>query len=143
MTGGGSDGNFTAALGVPTLDGLGIDGGGAHTLAEYALISSIASWVPARMTTGTPPARARAVIATATLSSSSLPTATTARLFSTPSLCMVRRTLPSPISTGMSVARVSAPMTTTDMLVILACGPLGWRSAGRMRHSEEETGIPV
>jgi len=42
MTGGGSDGNFTAALGVPTLDGLGIDGGGAHTLAEYALISSIA-----------------------------------------------------------------------------------------------------
>jgi glutamate carboxypeptidase len=42
MTGGGSDGNFTAALGVPTLDGLGIDGEGAHTLQEYALISSIA-----------------------------------------------------------------------------------------------------
>lgn len=42
MTGGGSDGNFTAALGVPTLDGLGIDGDGAHTLDEYALISSIA-----------------------------------------------------------------------------------------------------
>jgi glutamate carboxypeptidase len=42
MTGGGSDGNFTAALGVPTLDGLGIDGSGAHTLEEYALISSIA-----------------------------------------------------------------------------------------------------
>jgi len=42
MTGGGSDGNFTAALGVPTLDGLGIDGDGAHTLSEYALISSIA-----------------------------------------------------------------------------------------------------
>jgi glutamate carboxypeptidase len=42
MTGGGSDGNFTAALGVPTLDGLGIDGDGAHTLREYALISSIA-----------------------------------------------------------------------------------------------------
>ncbi len=42
MTGGGSDGNFTAALGVPTLDGLGIDGDGAHTLQEYALISSIA-----------------------------------------------------------------------------------------------------
>ena len=40
-TGGGSDGNFTAALGVPTLDGLGIDGDGAHTLAEYALVSSI------------------------------------------------------------------------------------------------------
>ena len=29
-TGGGSDGNFTAALGVPTLDGLGVRGGGAH-----------------------------------------------------------------------------------------------------------------
>ena len=40
-TGGGSDGNFTAALGVPTLDGLGIDGAGAHTLAEYGLISSV------------------------------------------------------------------------------------------------------
>jgi glutamate carboxypeptidase len=40
-TGGGSDGNFTAALGVPTLDGLGIDGDGAHTLQEYALLSSI------------------------------------------------------------------------------------------------------
>ncbi|ACA19360.1 peptidase dimerisation domain protein [Methylobacterium sp. 4-46] len=42
LTGGGSDGNFTAALGVPTLDGLGIDGDGAHTLWEYGLISSIA-----------------------------------------------------------------------------------------------------
>ncbi|MBY0298194.1 MAG: M20 family metallopeptidase [Methylobacterium sp.] len=42
LTGGGSDGNFTAALGIPTLDGLGIDGDGAHTLHEYALISSIA-----------------------------------------------------------------------------------------------------
>jgi glutamate carboxypeptidase len=40
-TGGGSDGNFTAALGTPTLDGLGIDGDGAHTLQEYALLSSI------------------------------------------------------------------------------------------------------
>ena len=39
--GGGSDGNFTAALGIPTLDGLGIDGDGAHTLQEYGLISSI------------------------------------------------------------------------------------------------------
>ncbi len=42
LTGGGSDGNFTAALGVPTLDGLGIDGDGAHTLAEYGLLSSVA-----------------------------------------------------------------------------------------------------
>jgi glutamate carboxypeptidase len=41
-TGGGSDGNFTAAIGTPTLDGLGIDGDGAHTLQEYGLISSIA-----------------------------------------------------------------------------------------------------
>ena len=40
--GGGSDGNFTAALDIPTLDGLGIDGDGAHTLQEYGLISSIA-----------------------------------------------------------------------------------------------------
>jgi glutamate carboxypeptidase len=40
-TGGGSDGNFTAALGVPTLDGLGIDGDGAHTGWEHALVSSI------------------------------------------------------------------------------------------------------
>lgn len=40
-TGGGSDGNFTAAIGVPTLDGLGADGAGAHTYNEHALISSI------------------------------------------------------------------------------------------------------
>ena len=39
--GGGSDGNFTAALGIPTLDGLGIDGDGAHTLHEYGLVPSI------------------------------------------------------------------------------------------------------
>jgi glutamate carboxypeptidase len=39
--GGGSDGNFTAAIGIPTLDGLGIDGDGAHTLNEYGLMSSI------------------------------------------------------------------------------------------------------
>ena len=41
MTGGGSDANFTAALGVPTLDGLGIDGEGAHTEHEHAFVSSI------------------------------------------------------------------------------------------------------
>lgn len=34
-TGGGSDGNFTAAMGVPTLDGMGAVGGGAHSPAEY------------------------------------------------------------------------------------------------------------
>ena len=42
MTGGGSDANFTAALGIPTLDGLGVDGDGAHTLHEYALVSTLA-----------------------------------------------------------------------------------------------------
>lgn len=41
-TGGGSDGNFVAALGVPTLDGLGADGAGAHTFDEHILISSLA-----------------------------------------------------------------------------------------------------
>jgi glutamate carboxypeptidase len=39
-TGGGSDGNFTAALGVATLDGLGPDGGGAHADSEHLLIES-------------------------------------------------------------------------------------------------------
>jgi glutamate carboxypeptidase len=39
--GGGSDGNFTAAMGIPTLDGLGVDGDGAHTNDEYMLFSSI------------------------------------------------------------------------------------------------------
>src|SRR5207247_1131278 len=41
-TGGGSDGNFTAALGVPTLDGLGGVGEGAHAANESILISRIA-----------------------------------------------------------------------------------------------------
>ncbi len=40
-TGGGSDGNFTAALGIPTLDGLGAMGGGAHSEDEWVLIESI------------------------------------------------------------------------------------------------------
>jgi len=40
-TGGGSDGNTTAALGVPTLDGLGPVGGAAHNPDEYVLVSSI------------------------------------------------------------------------------------------------------
>ena len=42
MTGGGSDGNFTAALGVPTLDGLGGVGEGAHAPNESILIDRIA-----------------------------------------------------------------------------------------------------
>jgi glutamate carboxypeptidase len=40
-TGGGSDGNFTAALGVPTLDGLGVDGKAAHTHEEQLYVSSL------------------------------------------------------------------------------------------------------
>jgi glutamate carboxypeptidase len=40
-TGGGSDGNFTAALGVPTLDGLGVDGYGAHADYEHMYYSSL------------------------------------------------------------------------------------------------------
>ncbi|HKV49157.1 MAG TPA: M20 family metallopeptidase [Candidatus Acidoferrales bacterium] len=41
-TGGGSDGNFTAALGVPTLDGLGVVGDGAHALNEHLVIGKMA-----------------------------------------------------------------------------------------------------
>ncbi len=40
-TGGGSDGNFTAALGVPTLDGLGAVGDGAHALHEHVIIKEL------------------------------------------------------------------------------------------------------
>jgi len=40
-TGGGSDGNFTAALGIPTLDGLGADGEGAHAKHEKIYFSSL------------------------------------------------------------------------------------------------------
>ena len=40
--GGASDGNFTAALGIPTLDGLGVCGDGAHTDEEYVLIEQLA-----------------------------------------------------------------------------------------------------
>ena len=39
--GGGSDGNFTAALGVPTLDGLGAVGDGAHSSHEHVLINTM------------------------------------------------------------------------------------------------------
>jgi glutamate carboxypeptidase len=42
LTGGGSDGNFTAALGVPTLDGLGAVGEGAHAAHESILVDRIA-----------------------------------------------------------------------------------------------------
>jgi len=39
--GGGSDGNFTAALGIPTLDGLGAVGDGAHSSHEHVLINTM------------------------------------------------------------------------------------------------------
>lgn len=40
--GGGSDGNFTGALGVPTLDGLGAEGDGAHALGEHVRLEPLA-----------------------------------------------------------------------------------------------------
>ena len=41
-SGGGSDGNFTGAMGVPTLDGLGVEGDRAHTLEEHIRVASLA-----------------------------------------------------------------------------------------------------
>ena len=41
-SGGGSDGNFTGAMGIATLDGLGVQGAGAHTLDEHIIIESLA-----------------------------------------------------------------------------------------------------
>ncbi|MCS6835891.1 MAG: M20 family metallopeptidase [Anaerolineae bacterium] len=40
-SGGGSDGNFTAALGIPTLDGLGPQGDGLHALHEHVVLNSL------------------------------------------------------------------------------------------------------
>lgn len=40
-TGGGSDGNFIAALGIPVLDGLGPDGDGAHAENEHVLVANL------------------------------------------------------------------------------------------------------
>lgn len=40
-SGGGSDGNFTAALGVPTLDGLGVVGDGGHASHEHVVLASM------------------------------------------------------------------------------------------------------
>ena len=42
MAGGGSDGNFTGAMGVPTLDSLGPRGAGLHTLNEHIHVDSLA-----------------------------------------------------------------------------------------------------
>ena len=39
--GGGSDGNFTGAMGIPTLDGLGAIGKGHHTLTEHIQVRSL------------------------------------------------------------------------------------------------------
>jgi len=39
--GGGSDGNFTAAAGTPTLDGLGAVGGGAHAVDEHVMVATM------------------------------------------------------------------------------------------------------
>ena len=41
-SGGGSDGNFTGAMGIPTLDGLGVRGNGLHTLTEHIEVASLA-----------------------------------------------------------------------------------------------------
>jgi glutamate carboxypeptidase len=43
--GGGSDGNFTAAIGVPTLDGLGAVGGGAHADHEFVIADTMSARV--------------------------------------------------------------------------------------------------
>ena len=40
-TGGGSDGNFTSALGIPTLDGMGAVGEGAHAVKESILLDTL------------------------------------------------------------------------------------------------------
>ena len=40
-TGGASDGNLTAALGVPTLDGMGVVGDGGHAVGEYVVVASM------------------------------------------------------------------------------------------------------
>jgi glutamate carboxypeptidase len=39
--GGGSDGNFTAGMGIPTLDGLGAVGDGAHSETEHVVVKEI------------------------------------------------------------------------------------------------------
>ncbi len=56
--GGGSDGNFTGCLGVPTLDGLGVIGDGPHTHEEHQLIPCLVPrttlWVRLFETLGTP-----------------------------------------------------------------------------------------
>jgi len=43
MAGGGSDANFTGAMGIPTLDSLGVQGAGLHTLNEHIEVASLAT----------------------------------------------------------------------------------------------------
>ena len=40
-SGGASDGNFTAAHGIPTLDGLGVEGDGAHAAHEHIVVADL------------------------------------------------------------------------------------------------------
>jgi glutamate carboxypeptidase len=40
-SGGASDGNFTAALGIPTIDGLGPQGAGAHSDDEHVVLANL------------------------------------------------------------------------------------------------------
>ena len=41
QSGGGSDGNFTGALGIATLDGIGVGGTNAHTFDEHLMVSTL------------------------------------------------------------------------------------------------------
>jgi glutamate carboxypeptidase len=53
-SGGGSDGNFTAAQGIPTLDGLGVEGDGAHAAHEHIIVADLprrAALIAALLTT--------------------------------------------------------------------------------------------
>jgi len=53
-SGGGSDGNFTAAQGIPTLDGLGVEGDGAHAAHEHIIVADLprrAALITALLTT--------------------------------------------------------------------------------------------
>jgi glutamate carboxypeptidase len=53
-SGGASDGNFTAAQGIPTLDGLGVEGDGAHATHEHIVVADLprrAALITALLTT--------------------------------------------------------------------------------------------
>ena len=67
--GGGSDGNFTAALGVPTLDGLGAVGGGAHADHEHVLVDTMPERAALLEGILAPPARVNPLTETSATSS--------------------------------------------------------------------------